>query len=227
VSGSYDRTLRLWNLDTGAEERRLVGADSIISNVVVSPDGRRLLSTGGPVVLVWDVASGRIERPLGNDDRGGHYLQFFADSRKAISAGADREVHLWNLDTGEELAALGEHSHAIEAGGLSADERHFLAGCLDKTAWLWDLTSRQELRRLSFPHRVYRVVPTPMGFWVACNDDQGGISVCDFDTQRELFRIEGHQAAVWGLEFTADRRRALTGSRDGTVRLWELPGDLT
>ncbi len=222
LSSSFDRTLRLWNLKTGEEVRRFVGFHSPIHNVAVSPDGSRILSAGGPVVNVCNMASGQIERQLGHEDRGALHLQFFADGLRAITGGSDRLVHLWKLETVEEWAALGEHSHSIETVSLSPDERLLLAGCHDKTAWLWDMNTRQLVQKQAYPHKVYRIVPTPEGFWVACNDDQGEISVWDFGTHRELFHIRGHAAAAWGLEFSADRRRALTGSRDGTVRVWDI-----
>jgi len=47
VSGSWDKTLRVWDLDTGECLRALEGHSDWVSSVSVSPDGRRVVSGGG------------------------------------------------------------------------------------------------------------------------------------------------------------------------------------
>ena len=44
LSGSHDRTLRLWDLETGAELRRFEGMRDRVTSVALLPDGRRALS---------------------------------------------------------------------------------------------------------------------------------------------------------------------------------------
>ena len=44
LSGSCDRTLRLWDLETGAELRRFEGHEDLVTSVTVLADGRRALS---------------------------------------------------------------------------------------------------------------------------------------------------------------------------------------
>ncbi len=224
VTASYDKTLKLWNLTNGKCERTYVGSDSIIVYVSISPDGKRMLSCGGASVLLWDVETATVLHRLGSDVRGQLVLRILSDSKRAVTAGPDRLIHLWNLMTGQEIARSSEISHSVEALGVSEDEKQVLAGCVDRNAFIWDLGSSQEPRRLTFPLRVYRVVSLPGGgFWAACNDDQGGIGVFDANTEHEVCRIQRHDGPVWGLAFSRDRRFALTGSKDRTVRLWELP----
>ena len=59
LSGSDDRTLRLWDLETGAELRRFEGHTRWITSVTVLADGRRALSGAYDLTLrLWDLETG-------------------------------------------------------------------------------------------------------------------------------------------------------------------------
>ena len=59
VSGSYDKTVAVWDLESGARLHELTGHQGGVSSVAVSPDGRRIVSgSGDKTVAVWDLESG-------------------------------------------------------------------------------------------------------------------------------------------------------------------------
>ena len=61
VSGSGDRTVKVWDARTGREELSLEGHADNASIVAFGPDGRRIVSGGDDgAVKVWDVRSGRV-----------------------------------------------------------------------------------------------------------------------------------------------------------------------
>ena len=68
VSASYDKTLKVWNLETGPALRTLEGHVSFVMAVAVSADGRRAVSASYDTTLkVWDLETGpalRARRPL-------------------------------------------------------------------------------------------------------------------------------------------------------------------
>ncbi len=75
LSGGDDGTLRLWDLESGAEMRRLEGHEGWVNAVAVTADGTRALSGGFDRTLrLWDL------------ERGAEIAAFYADNAILCSA---------------------------------------------------------------------------------------------------------------------------------------------
>jgi WD40 repeat protein len=59
VSGGFDGTVQVWDLDTGRQQAKLSGHDPWVTSVAVSADGRRAVSGGDDgTVRIWDLEEG-------------------------------------------------------------------------------------------------------------------------------------------------------------------------
>jgi WD40 repeat protein len=103
VSGSYDQTVRIWNVETGEEERKLKGhSDSVIS-VAFSQDGKRIVSgSGDETVRIWNVETEEEERKLEGHSDSVISVAFSQDGKRIVSGSGDETVRIWNVETGEE-----------------------------------------------------------------------------------------------------------------------------
>jgi WD domain, G-beta repeat len=98
LSGSTDRTLRLWDVRSGAEVRTLRGHTLGVTGVAVSPDGRHALSGGlDGTVRLWELATGQEVRRFQGHEDVVTCVAFAPNGRCAISGGADRRLRLWKL----------------------------------------------------------------------------------------------------------------------------------
>jgi len=112
ISASADRTLKVWDLATGAEQRTLTGHGSVVLAVAVTPDGRRAISASADRTLkVWDVATGAEQRTLTGHDASVLAVAVTPDGQRAISASDDGTLKMWDLATGQQPASI-----ALEAG---------------------------------------------------------------------------------------------------------------
>src|SRR4029077_6498029 len=105
ATSSMDQSIRLWNLETGKEVRKLTGGTSKFElQASFSPDGKRLVSCNfiDNSVRLWDVETGkelkRIHVP------GAVCIAFSPDGKRIVSGGlVDNAVRVWDAESGKEL----------------------------------------------------------------------------------------------------------------------------
>lgn len=104
ASGSWDGTVRLWNVATGKLVRRL--KSRFQTSVAFSPDGKILASDDGSMVKLWDVRTGRELRTLKGHFDSISSITFSSNSKHLLSGSWDSIVKLWDVTSGKELASL-------------------------------------------------------------------------------------------------------------------------
>jgi hypothetical protein len=148
ISGQ-DRTLRLWDLETGRGLLTLEGHAGWVTGVSLTPDGRRAVSAGDDHTLrVWDLETGVCLRALTGLVNVVNCVSATADGRLAISGGYDGSVRVWDLDTGECLRILEERAKPVNCVAITPEGRLAVSGGDDKTVRVWDLQAGVCLRTL-------------------------------------------------------------------------------
>ena len=99
LSGSLDKTLRLWELATGQCVRTFEGHTEEVLSVNISPDGRWALSGGYDQTLrLWELATGECVYTFEGDMWDLASVSITYDWRWVLSGSWDLILRLWELD---------------------------------------------------------------------------------------------------------------------------------
>ncbi|MBV8641905.1 MAG: WD40 repeat domain-containing protein, partial [Verrucomicrobia bacterium] len=121
ISASDDRTLRLWDLETGQTLRTFESPDSVWA-VAVTPDGHRALSGSyDRTLMLWDLETGQTLRTLKGHTNIVSAVAITPDGLRAVSASWDRTLRLWDLETGQTIRTLEGHTDNVSAVAVTPD----------------------------------------------------------------------------------------------------------
>jgi WD40 repeat protein len=138
VSGSRDRTARIWDARTGKLLHVLQHQGYVVGESF-SRDGRSLLtSSQDGAAYVWDVASGQRKFLLVDADGAVNAAAFSPDGSEMATASDDRVGRIYNGSNGRLLAPLAGHGAALTSIGFDPSGRTIVTGSDDGTARLWD-----------------------------------------------------------------------------------------
>jgi WD40 repeat protein len=142
VSGSEDRTVRIWNVVTGECEAELKGHSECVKSVAFSPDGSHVVSGSfDRTMRIWNVVTGECEAELPAKGQRVNSVDFSPDGSHVASGSGDRTVRIWNVVTGECEAELKGHSGHVNSVVFSPDGSYVVSGSLDRTVRIWNIAT--------------------------------------------------------------------------------------
>lgn len=223
VSGSWDKTLKIWQRD-GTVLHTLMGHDDAVWSVNYSPDGKFLVSASrDKTVKVWRIADGKEIMTLVGHNDWVACVSFSPDGQTIASMGWDGTMKLWNL-AGEELSSFSTHDGPVVAISFSPDGKHLLTASHDGTAKLWDLQGNHQQTFASHNSWVTYANFSPDGQTIATASRDGTAKLWNLKGH-ELQTLRGHQDTVTSVVFNSARDRVATTSWDRTIRLWNRQGE--
>ncbi|KAG2150693.1 WD40-repeat-containing domain protein, partial [Suillus bovinus] len=232
VTGSADKSLRVWDLDTGKQEGEpLLGHDAEVWSVAASPDGRWIVSGGwNGSILVWEVATNKKELkrvplfPLRGHGGTVSSIVFATDSQTFASASWDDTVCVWKRETGKIVIATGKELLKIEQRAFNIaftpDGLRLVSGNSNDIR-ISDATTGDIIKQFdAHTENFFSLAIAPNGTKFATTSFDNTTRFFDLTTFEPIGELLEHPDAVRGVAFSEDSQLIATGCADKLVRTW-------
>ncbi|KAJ5108126.1 E3 ubiquitin ligase complex SCF subunit sconB [Penicillium angulare] len=228
MTGSYDATIKIWDMETGEELRTLRGHSAGV-RCLQFDDTKLITGSLDRSIRVWNWRTGEcISRYNGHSDA---VIALHFDSTLLASASVDHTVKVWNFK--DKSTFVLQHPAAVNAVKIDTPSRTVLTACDDGAARLWDLDTKECLR--TFKNHigpVQQVIPLPreieLGDDLAdCENDHSGEGPVDIISPLLKHANLASPTSAFGSTFEQDKDRreppqyVITSGIDATIRLWE------
>ncbi len=223
LTGSDDKTARLWNAATGKPIGPPLAHQDAVNCVAFSPDGKTVLTGGADkTARLWNSATGKpIGSPLAHQGAV-ESVAFSPDGKTVLTGSDERTARLWDAATGKPIGSPLAHQDWVSAVAFSPGGKAVLTGSHDSTARLWDAATGEPIAPpLAHQSIVWAVAFSPDGKTVLTGSDDKTARLWDAATGKPIGPPLAHQEVVWAVAFSPDGKTALTGSGDKTARLWD------
>jgi WD40 repeat protein/uncharacterized protein YjbI with pentapeptide repeats len=193
----------------------------------VGTDGKILAGFRDGKLSLVQLSDGKIIRRFPGHTGTIQAIAVDPDAQIAASGADDNVILLWNLKTGKKIGALNGHSKRVLSLSFTRDNKFLLSGSADKTVRVWNL-AQQKLKMIYKGHKgpVGAVLTLPgkrIAFSASTSaKDRSVIKVWNYENSVPLGNLIGHRGPVYALAVSLDGKILVSGSKDKTLKVWDI-----
>eukprot|EP00730_Choanoeca_flexa_P015901 TRINITY_DN7408_c0_g1_i2.p1 TRINITY_DN7408_c0_g1~~TRINITY_DN7408_c0_g1_i2.p1 ORF type:complete len:352 (+),score=52.45 TRINITY_DN7408_c0_g1_i2:35-1090(+) len=231
-SCSTDKTVAIWDGDTGERLRKLKGHASFINSCSAPNEESPLIVTGSDdcTIKIWDARRRGYVHSLSSAYQV-TAATFGMTTDEVISGGLDNDIKIWDVRKLDVKHNLRSHTDTITGIALSGDGKSLASNSMDNTVKIWDVQPFVSGDRLkmtltgvqhNFEKNLHRVAWAPDNKHVAAGSADRNVYVWDTLAQRVKYCLPGHKGAVNDVAFHPKEPILLSCSSDKKAFLGEL-----
>jgi WD40 repeat protein len=224
VTGSKDKTAKLWDADTGKELLTLSGHSGEVTSVAWSPEGRRLVTgSKDKTAKLWDADTGKELLTL-SQSGSVESVGWNRDGQRFATGSDDGKVTVWDVEKGKDLITMQSHNLQTNSVTWSPDGTRLAADGfeLDFSVEVWNAATGKELLSISSRRPILSLAWSPDGRYLATGSDDKTVRVSGAERGEELLTLNGHSGEVTSVAWNPDGKRLVTASSDNTVKVWDV-----
>ena len=227
VSGGWDGTIRIWDVDAGKELRSFGTGKGRVRCLALAPGGKELASANltGEIrkfvgsIHLWELSSGKHLREIVSGQKTIYRIAFSPDG-KTLASGQDDGPKVWEVANGSSLVRLGNRFTYTPCVAFSPNGRTLLAG---GAGFLLEYHLPTGRERRAFDVGLaytYEAAFSPDGKTLATGITRG-VGLWDFATAKQRFAFAGHEGDITSLFFAAGGKELLTAGHGPTIFRWD------
>ncbi|XP_021915899.1 dynein assembly factor with WDR repeat domains 1 isoform X2 [Zootermopsis nevadensis] len=228
LTGSYDRTCKVWDTDSGKELCTLKGHKNVVYAVTFnSPfDDKILTGSFDKTACLWSAETGECYSTLWGHTAEVVAVQFNLQCHLVGTSSMDSTAKLFNIATGQEVATLHGHTGEVIALKFSDDGNQIITGSFDHSIGVWDTRTAKRVGILNgHLQEISNCLFNHDGSLIASSSMDKTAKVWDQRTFSSLATITGHNDEVLDIAFDYKGHQLATASTDATACIWDVHSD--
>ncbi|HEX3764726.1 MAG TPA: TIR domain-containing protein, partial [Kofleriaceae bacterium] len=220
ITASWDRTAAIWDAATGAALQRFQ-ANTDLGDAELSPDGTRVVTSGGMYPQLWDAATGEELDALQSPRHWGSVraVAFSPDGSQLLTASDDQTVRFWDARQGQESGPPLHLPDGVDLAAFSADGKRVVTVSGDRTVRIWNEDRRQVVAELEHARDVNDAAFSPDGTAVITASNDGTVRIWDA-VPRPAVPFVTLTGAAGDAAFSPDGARVVTAGPGPTAQVW-------
>lgn len=226
VTGAKDKTIKVWETQTGNLLRTLEDHNNSINALAISPDGQYIASGSQDTnINIWELLTGNLVEELRGHKKSVEVVFFSPDGKCLLSSGKDSSVKIWEVKSGKLLRELRWAYDWKYQMALTPDQKYLINGSANGTTHVFDFSTGEDLKTMETIEHQKLIVFSPDGKYLIGALDRtwaNTLNVFNFNTGLLLWKISAHAKDINALRITPNGKYIVTGASDKTIMIWEL-----
>ncbi|KAJ5329477.1 hypothetical protein N7541_000357 [Penicillium brevicompactum] len=221
ASGAGDRTIKIWNLATGALRLTLTGHISTVRGLAVSPRHPYLFSCGeDKMVKCWDLETNKVIRHYHGHLSGVYTLALHPRLDLLVTGGRDGVCRVWDMRTRSNVHVLGGHKGTVADIKCQDSDPQIISGSLDSTVRLWDLAAGKSMGVLTHHKKGVRNIAIHPTEYTFASASTGSIKQWMCPKGDFMQNFDGQNAVINSLAVN-DENVLFSGGDNGSMSFWD------
>ncbi|KAM9234713.1 LOW QUALITY PROTEIN: pleiotropic regulator 1-like [Dugong dugon] len=219
VTGSANRTIKIWYLASGKLKLSLTGHISIVRGVIVSTKSPYLFSCGeDKQVKYWALEYNKVIRHYHGHLSAVYGLDLHPTIDVLVTCSRDSTAWIWDIRTKASVHTLSGHTNAVATVRCQAAEPQIITGSHDTTI-LWVLVAGKTRVTLTNHKKSVRAVVLHPRHYTFASGSPDNTKLWKFPDGSFIQKLSGHNAIINTLTVNSGRV-LVSGADNGTMHLW-------